>query len=160
MKGQPVVRASWVGTALFVVTAVAAAISPSTFDGIALAVAVALFAGGCLTFLWAFFTAAGRSRTEQLELPQVWFLTGPPTPTEVRRSLLGALAVQVAAGLVTAAARPYTSLAAGVLVPMWGLGLCGLWAARHGTFPPRARDTRRGAPGLRSTDGDQREQDP
>ena len=160
MKGAGVLRASWVGTALFVVTAAAAAVTPSTFGGIALAVAVALFAGGCLAFLWAFFTAAGRSRTEQLELAQVWFLTGPPTPAAARRSLLGALAVQVAAGLATAAARPYTSLAAGVLVPMWGLGLCGLWAARHGTFPPRPRDTRRGPPGLRSIDADQREQDP
>src|SRR5207248_757919 len=25
----------------------------------------------------------------------------------------------------------------GILVPLWGLGLAGLWAARHGTFPRR-----------------------
>ncbi|MDQ4068584.1 MAG: hypothetical protein M3203_03785, partial [Actinomycetota bacterium] len=129
--------------------AVAAAISPPAFEEVALAVAIALFVGGCAVFLWAFFVAAGRSRTERLELAQVWFLTGPPTPPAVRRSLLAALAVQVVAGLATAAARPYTSLAAGVLIPMWGLGLCGLWAARHGTFP-----------GIRSTDADQRDQDP
>ena len=155
-----VVRASWVGTAVFVVTAVVAAIAPSTFEAVALAVAVVLFAGGCVVFLWAFFVAAGRSRTERLELAQIWLLSGPPTPADVRRSLLGALAVQVVTGLATAAARPYTSLAAGVLVPMWGLGLCGLWAARHGTFPPRAPDARRGRPGIRSPDADQREQDP
>ena len=160
MSGAAVLRASWLGTAVFVVTAVAGAIAPSTFDAVALAVAIALFAGGCAVFLWAFLVAAGRSRTQRLELAQVWFLTGPPTPREVRRSLLGALAVQVVAGLATAAARPYTSLAAGVLVPMWGLGLCGLWAARHGTFPPRPPDTRWRVPGLRSTDADQREQDP
>ena len=160
MKGAAVVRASWAGTALFVVTAVAGAVSPSTFDAVSLAVAVFLFAAGCATFLWAFFVAAGRSRTERLELAQVWLLTGPPTPPEVRRSLLGALAVQVAAGLATAAARPYTSLAAGVLVPMWGLGLCGLWAARHGSFPPRPPETRRRSPGVRSADADQRDEDP
>ncbi|HEX2048987.1 MAG TPA: hypothetical protein VHF27_14590 [Acidimicrobiales bacterium] len=159
MSGAAVVRASWAGTAVFVVTAVAAAVSPAAFDGAALTVAVALFAGGCVVFLWAFFVAAGRSRTERLELAQVWFLAGPPTPPPVRRSLLAALAVQVVAGLATAAARPYTSLAAGVLVPMWGLGLCGLWAARHGTFPPRPPDTRRHVPGIRSADADQREQD-
>ena len=158
MSGAAVVRASWVGTAVFVVTAVAAAISPSTFDDVALVVAVALFAAGCAVFLWAFFLAAGRSRTEQLQLAQVWFLAGPPTPAPVRRSLLGALAVQVVAGLATAAARPYTSLAAGVLVPVWGLGLCGLWAARHGAFPPRPPDTRRGISGIRSADADQRDQ--
>jgi hypothetical protein len=111
-------------------------------------------------FLWSFFLIAGRSRTSQIELAQVWFLSGAPTPRAVRRSLLGAFAVQVVVGLATAAVRPYTSLAAGVLVPMWGLGLCGLWAARHATFPPRPQDARRPAPGVRSADADQREQDP
>ncbi len=157
--GTAVRRASWGGTGVFVVTAVAAAIAPSVFDAVALAVAIALFAGGCAVFLWALLVAAGRSRTDQLELAQLWFLTGPPTPAPVRRSLLGALAVQVVVGLATASVRPYTSLAAGVLVPMWGLGLCGLWAARHGAFPPR-KDVGRGLPGIRSADADQREQDP
>ncbi|MGI8810276.1 MAG: hypothetical protein ACR2KK_21000 [Acidimicrobiales bacterium] len=159
-RGRGARRASWAATALFVVTAVAGAIAPSTFKPLALAVAIALFAGGCGVFLWAFVVVAGRSRTDRMELAQIWFLTGPPTPREVRRSLLGALAVQVVVALATAGARPYTSLAAGVLVPMWGLGLCGLWAARHGTFPPRPPDTRRTAPGLRSPHADQREQDP
>ena len=163
--GRGVRRASWAGTAVFVVTAVAAAVAPSTFKPAALVVAVALFAGGCAAFLWAFVVVAGRSRTDRMELPQIWFLTGSPTPAEVRRSLLGALAVQVVVGLATAGARPYTSLAAGALVPMWGLGLCGLWAARHGAFPPRPAGPRRGrqTPGasrLRSPHADQREQDP
>lgn len=153
-------RASWVGTAVFTATAVAAAVAPSALKPAALAVAAALFAAGCGAFLWALVLVAGRSRTEAVELAQVWFLTGPSTPREVRRSLLGALAVQVAVGLATAAARPYTSLAAGVLVPMWGFGLCGLWAARHGTFPARPPDTRRPGPGLRSPHADRREQDP
>lgn len=153
-------RAAWAGTAVFTATAVAAAIAPSGMKPVALAVAVALFAGGCGVFLWAFLLVAGRSRTETVELAHVWFLTGPSTPPEVRRSLLGALAVQVVVGLATAAARPYTSLAAGVLVPMWGLGLCGLWAARHATFPARPPDPRRPGSGLPSVDADQRDQDP
>lgn len=160
MKGQAIRRASWAGTAVFTLTAVAAAVAPSTFKPLALAVAVTLFAVGCAIFLWAFLVVAGRSRTDRMALAQIWFLTGTPTPKEVRRSLLGALAVQVVVGLATAGARPYTSLAAGVLVPMWGLGLCGLWAARHGTFPPRPADTRRRGTGLRSPNADRREQDP
>ena len=158
--GDGVRRASWGGTAAFVVTAVAAAIAPSTFEPVALAVAIALFAGGCAVFGWSFVLVAGRSRTDEMELAQIWFLMGPPTPPEVRRSLLRALAVQVVVALATAGARPYTSLAAGALVPMWGLGLCGLWAARHATFPARAPDPRRGGSGLRSPHADQREQDP
>ncbi len=153
-------RASWAGTAIFAVSAIAAAIAPETFDTPALVVAIALFAGGCGIFLWAFLLVAARSRTDQMEQAQIWFLTGSPTPPEVRRSLLGALAVQVVVGLATAGARPYTSLAAGVLVPMWGLGLSGLWTARHGDFPTRPPDTRRSGPGLGSSHADRREQDP
>ena len=153
-------QATWAGTAAFAGTAIAAAAAPGTFKSLALVTAVALFAGGCGIFLWAFLLVAARSRTDQMEQAQIWFLTGPPTPPEVRRSLLGALAVQVVIGLATAGVRPYTSLAAGVLVPMWGLGLCGLWAARHGAFPARPPDPRRPSPGLRSPHADRREQDP
>ena len=158
--GRGIRRASWAGTAVFVVTAVAGAIAPSTFDAVALVVAIGLFAAGCAVFLWGFVLVARRSRTDRMELPQIWFLTGSPTPADVRRSLLAALAVQVVVGLATAGARPYTSLAAGALVPMWGLGLCGLWAARHGAFPARPADTRRGGPGIRSPHADRRKQDP
>lgn len=153
-------KAAWGGTAVFAVTAIGAAIAPSAVEPVALGTAIVLFAAGCGIFLWAFVLVAGRSRTDQMELAQIWFLTGPPTPRPVRRSLLGALAVQVVVGLATAGVRPYTSLAAGVLVPMWGLGLCGLWAARHGVFPARPPDTRRPGPGLRSPHADRREQDP
>ena len=158
--GAAVRRASWVGTVGFAGSAVAAVLAPSTLEPAALVVAVALFAGGCAIFLWAFLVVAGRSRTDRMELAQIWFLAGPPTPRAVRRSLLGALAVQVVIGLATAGARPYTSLAAGALVPMWGLGLCGLWAARHGTFPARPVDRLRPGPGIRSPHADRREQDP
>lgn len=153
-------KAAWGGTAVFAATAAAAAVAPERFNSVALVTAGVLFAGGCGIFLWAFVLVAARSRTDQMEQAQIWLLTGPPTPPDVRRSLLGALAVQVAIGLVTAGVRPYTSLAAGVLVPMWGLGLCGLWAARHGVFPARPPDTRRPGPGLRSPHADRREQDP
>lgn len=145
--GATIRRASWIGTAVFVVTAVAAAIvspgstvastSTSAVGRLAVIVAAALFVAGCVIFLWAFFVMAGRSRTVRVDLAQVWFLTGPPTPPPVRRSLLGALGVEVVAGLATAGVRPYTGLAAGVLVPMYGLALCGLWAARHADFEPR-----------------------
>jgi hypothetical protein len=34
--------------------------------------------------------------------------------------------------------QPYTVVAFGVLAPMLGLALMGLWGARFGTFPARA----------------------
>lgn len=75
---------------------------------------------------------------------QLYFLLGPPTPTRVRAVMLAALAVQVLTALATALARPNgadgdpgSSLALGFLVPMFGFGLNGLWAAYHGRFAPR-----------------------
>jgi hypothetical protein len=45
----------------------------------------------------------------------------------------------VVAGLAGAIARPFTTLAFGILTPMLGLGLNGLWGSRHGRFGPRKR---------------------
>lgn len=133
-----IVRAAWWGTGLFGVTAVAAAIYPEAPAEVpAFAVAIALFAAGAVAFGVAFARAVARSRTELISVADVFFLTGGTAPPDVRRSLLGALAVQVVIALATAIARPYSSLAAGTLVPLYGIGLCGLWAARHGTFSPR-----------------------
>jgi hypothetical protein len=39
--------------------------------------------------------------------------------------------------VTAAAARPFTALAFSVLVPMLGVGLLALWAARHGRFPAK-----------------------
>ena len=50
---------------------------------------------------------------------------------------------QVVAAVATAAVRPFTSLAFGVLAPMCGLGLIALWAGRHGTFPRSEPTSRR-----------------
>ena len=55
-------------------------------------------------------------------------------PGRCRCALLGALAVQVVVAVATAAVHPFTSQAFGVLVPMFGLGLAGLWGARYGTL--------------------------
>jgi hypothetical protein len=161
--GRGIVRASWWGTAAFLVTAVAADVT-TALALLALVVAVALFATGCAVFVWAFLLVAGRSRRDEMDVAGVWFLTGRVAPPAVRRSLLGALAVQTVGGLATAAVRPYTSLAAGVLVPVYGLALCGLWAALTGTFPPRADIGRRPGTGpggdVQSGDADDPERGP
>jgi hypothetical protein len=60
--------------------------------------------------------------------------------------MLGLLATQVITAVVTTFIRldgpdgkPGSSLAVGFLVPMFGFGLNGLWAAFHGDFPERRR---------------------
>jgi hypothetical protein len=103
---------------------------------VAVVVDLVLFALGCVAFALALLRAAARSRTDELTLPGLFWLTGA-APTEVRRLLLGSFGVEVVVALATASARPFTGLAFGILVPVYGLGLTGLWGARAGTFPPR-----------------------
>lgn len=135
-------RATWWGTVLFALTSAAAVAVPEPpLEVPAFVVAVGLFLVGCVVFVLAYSQAVQRSRERVIGVAQLFFLTGDSAPAEVKRSLLGALAVQVAVALGAAIARPYSSLAAGTLTPLFGLALCGLWAARYGTFPPR-RPTR------------------
>jgi hypothetical protein len=136
------------GTALFVVVAVAAAAAPDTFARPAAIVDLVLFGIGLVTFLVAYARAIGRSRTEAVDVIGVFLLGGDVAPREVRRELRALFGVQVVVALVTASIRPYTSVAFGVLVPLYGMGLAGLWGATHGRFPPRSPGPRSGrAPG-------------
>jgi hypothetical protein len=134
--GARILQASKVGTAVFIVTSVAGVLWPGVLSWPAFAVALALFLAGCALFVWAFVIAVGRSRTDEIAVTSLYLLAGS-APAPVRQQLLGSLGVEVAVALGTAIARPYTVAATGILVPVYALGLCGLWAARYGTFPPR-----------------------
>lgn len=135
--GRGMIAASWIGTAVFTVTAVLSAIT-SAMRATGVIVALALFAVGCVVFLKAFFEAVERSRTEEIAVANLYFLSGS-APKVVRRHLLGSTAVQVVVAFATASARPFTAVAFGILVPMYGLGMAGMWAARHGEFPDRRK---------------------
>lgn len=134
-----------IGTVVFAATAVSAAVVFSTTaQWVGAITAMALFAVGVFAFLWSFWNAVQRSRAEQIGVMQMYLLLGEPTPSRVRWTMLSMLAIQITVALVTALARseaddgsPGTSLAVGILVPMFGLGLNGLWCAFHGVFPPR-----------------------
>jgi hypothetical protein len=134
--GPVVVRAGIVGTAVFLAAAVAA-LADSSLELGTVIVDLLLFAGGVIAFLWAYAVAIRRSREVLIGIGGLYFLQSS-APRSIQFRLLGALAIQVAGAFATAGVRPFSGLAFGVLVPVWGLGLCGLWAARYGTFPPRA----------------------
>ena len=143
--GEVIVKADVLGTVVFVVTAVyAAVVFSTTAQWVGAITAMTLFAIGVFAFLWSFWNAVQRSRAEEISVTQVYLLLGSPTPPRVRRIMLSMLLVQTVVALVTAFARseaedgsPGTSLAVGILVPMFGLGLDGLWSAFHGVFPVR-----------------------
>ena len=155
LPGRTIVRSNVVGTAVFVVSSVAAAV---VFDGWVkvqgAVVALGLFAIGVAVFLWGYWSAVQRSRRDEMAVAELYFLMGEAIPRRVKRIMNGCLITQTVVALVTALARPNTpagdsidgvtggstagsTLAFGVLVPVLGLGLNGLWAAVHGRFPPR-----------------------
>ncbi len=140
-----IIRVDLAATALFGVTAAYAAASfTTTAQWIGAVTALALFAIGVFAFLWSYWNAVQRSRTEEISVTQLYLLLGPAIPAPVRRTMNLTLALQVVIATVTTFARPNgpdgnpgSSLAVGFLVPMLGFGLNGLWAAYHGTFSMR-----------------------
>lgn len=136
VQGRRIIEASWAGTAAFTVTAVPATIDPDALGAPAVVVAGVLFVLGTGVMFLAFLTAVQRSRVDLIGIGGLYF-GADSAPTPVRRHLLGSLALQVIVAFATASIRVFTSLAFGILVPVWGLGLAGLWCARYGTFAPR-----------------------
>jgi hypothetical protein len=143
--GDVIVLADVIGTVAFTLTAVGAAVVFSTAaQWVGAVTAMGLFAVGVFAFLWSFWSAVQRSRTDQIGVMQMYLLLGEPTPSRVRRIMLALLGIQITVAFATAFARsesadgsPGTSLALGILVPMFGLGLNGLWCSSHGVFPRR-----------------------
>ena len=133
-----IVRASWIGTAVFAVSS-AAAVASTAARIPAGVVAAVLFVGGVGVFSWAYAIAVGRSRTDNIGIGGLFFLAGEHTaPRNDRRQLLMSLATETIIALTAAGLRPFTTLAFGVLVPLYGLSLTGLYGARHGRFGRRS----------------------
>jgi hypothetical protein len=129
---RAIIVASWTGDALFAVTAIPAALGVEVLDGVAIGVALALFAASLVVWGWAFAVALGRTtRGDDVVVASLFLLQGP-VPRGVRIQLFGSLAVCLAIAAGTAAGEPF-----GVLVPMLPLGFAGLWGARHGKYPAR-----------------------
>lgn len=137
------IKVNVIGTAIFVVSAAAAAVFFTPFlRATGVFVALVLFAIGVASFIWGYFTAAQRSRYDNISVASLYFLAGHVSTARVSRLMNGCLIVQGLCGLVTALARTSTdgragsTLAFGVLVPLYGLGLNGLWCSRNGSFSP------------------------
>jgi hypothetical protein len=152
--GAQLVRVHQVLTAVFVLTALyAAAVFDTAAQWAGAITAMVLFSIGVVLFLWGFWNAVQRSRTEELAVTSVFFLTGGCASSQVRRQMNLLLIVQVVTAFATTFWRstgpdgnPGSSLALGILVPMLGLGLNGLWASMYGTFGARITHSSRPSP--------------
>jgi len=136
-QGRRIIQADIIGTAIFTVVTVVEVVVMAWMRPVAVAVDLGLFAIGCATFLGSYAIALNRSRTDEIGVASLYLLTNKVAPKPVRWRLWAALAVQCVVAVTAASVRPFTTAAFGVLVPMFGLGLNGLWTARYGTFGPR-----------------------
>lgn len=144
MPGSLIIRINLAMTAIFVIASTISAVAFSQpWKSIAVVVSLICFAIGITVFLWGYWTAVQRSRTDEISVAAMYFLVDGAAPPSVARILNSTLAVQVVVAVATAISRSSTegkagsTLAFGILVPMMGLGFNGLWASIHGSFSPR-----------------------
>ncbi len=144
MKGRAIIQINALLTLVFIVTSLAAVVVfDQPWKAIAVTVCLVCFSVGVVAFLWGYWTAVQRSREDEISVAALYFLVDGAAPSRVSRMLNGVLLVQVVVAIATAIARSTTdgkagsTLAFGILVPMMGLGMNGLWGATHGKFSPR-----------------------
>lgn len=144
MPGSLLVKCNVALTVIFVIASVTAAITfSSPWKTIGVAVSLGCFSVGIVAFLWGYWTAVQRSRTDNISVAALYFLVDKCAPASVARLMNGALGIQVIVAVATAVSRTTTNsragstLAFGILAPMMGLGLNGLWGATFGVFAPR-----------------------
>src|SRR5262249_58145726 len=80
-RGERIIVSSWVGDALFAVTAIPAAIGVSAFDAISIAVALGLFVISLGVWCWAFGVALVRTtRGDDVAVASMFLMHGPAPP--------------------------------------------------------------------------------
>ena len=131
-------------TAVFVfITVLAVVVFNSPLRRLVAIVDLVLFAVGVAAFIWGYFSAVQRSRSDEISVAGLFLLIDGVASQFVMRAMNAALATQVIVGLGGAIIRSSTdgvagsTLAFGVLVPLLGIGLNGLWASKYGAFGKR-----------------------
>ena len=134
--GQDLYKLNLYATAVFVVAAIVAAILPGPLSIPFAVLSCVLFVIGTIAFLWAYGKAIERSREEDISVAMIYGMA-TVAPKAVRRRFHTLTFVQSVAAIATSAIHPFTPQAFGILAVMLGIGLAGLWSARHGTFAER-----------------------
>jgi hypothetical protein len=143
--GRRIVQLSWAGTGVFAITCLAALLADSLRSAFIVS-SLGFFTLGCILFLWAYWRAVQRSRTDEVGIGGLFFLAGPTAPKAVKLHLNGSLAAEVVLALTTASIGiastgddELNALAFAMLVPMFALACTGLWGATHGTSGQASR---------------------
>ena len=144
VAGRGLLGADVVGTVFATVAGGLGLVSASLAKTVLTPVSFALGASGIVAFIWSYALAVGRSRTCEIAVSQLYTVAGDVAPPRVKRTLRWSLWAQIAVafgamilGFVRTEPRDFNWAASAVVVPLFGLGLNGVWVARHGRFSPR-----------------------
>ena len=122
------------------VAATALAVASEDLRAPLVAIASAAFVAGAALMAAGVVIGSARSREESVTLGGLLLVAGPHHSPGRRRLLRALAAVQSVVGVAGAVARPFTTVAFAVLVPMFGLGVMAWVGARDGDFDPRSDD--------------------
>ena len=104
------------------------------------ALATVAFVAGSALMAAGVAVGSARSRVEYVTLGGLLLLSKPHHAVARSRLLRVLAAAQTVIGVAGAVARPFTTVAFAVLIPMFGLGVMAWVGARDGDFEPRADD--------------------
>lgn len=145
MQGTGIIRLNqFMTAALLVATVLAGSMFRSPWKNVHVVVSLICFGIGVFVFLWGYWDAVQRSRQDNISVAALYFLVDKCAPQQVMRMMNSLLVSQLVIGIAGALWRsstngkPGSTLAFGILAPMLGLGLNGLWGAHYGQFGPRA----------------------
>lgn len=142
--GEPLVRADVVGTLVAAAAGVLALVSSDLAKFVLVPVAAVAGGVGLVTFVWSYFRAVGRSRQDEISVSQLYGVAGKVAPPGVKRRLQWSLWAQVIIAIVVmfvgfqrTEPQEFNWAATIIVLPLFGMGLNGVWVALHGTFGPR-----------------------
>lgn len=142
--GSAIVRADAVGTALALVAGVLAVVSADLAKFLLVPVVAVLGVVGLVTFVWSYFRAVGRSRESEISVSQLYAVAGSVAPPAVKRRLQWSLWAQVILaiavmfiGFQRTKPEEFNWAATIIVLPLFGMGLNGVWVSLHGSFGPR-----------------------
>ena len=135
-KSDYLIKLSGIGTALFLLTGVVAAMQ-SAFEIVYVIVSLTMFSIGVLLGMRAFVQSVSKSRYEiittidLIKLPQ-------GTPHRIKLILYGSLTAQIIGSIVLASLQSSTNFAFGILASLFALGSLNMWAIMNGRFQKRS----------------------
>ena len=158
--GGAVVSADVIGTVLIAAAGALGLVSEALAKSLLVPVSSVAASVGVIAFVWSYFHAVGRSREHEISVSQLYVVAGTVAPPGVKRRLQWSLYAQVVVAVAVTSVgfsqtepQQFNWAAVIIVVPLYGMGLSGVWVSRYGTFGPRilaSRPTRRrraGSPG-------------